>query len=275
MCMLRYTYLSASNLFMCVLIFLFVYLYLSISLYVHSSLPIAVCIEKGNPLMRCSYCAGHTVGELYIYFNSSHYRFFPFLFFLCVIHVSFMGASIVCVTNLDWTVDSVLWFPEKTSDWKTLGTKKPKNILCSQYFTSIKISTQMVCFLCCQIMCTSISRPTLERERRGGGTNLAAIFIKTHCKCKTRCMDVRFGAKVGQIGPKFGQIGDFSDHIPVNFDTAIQNVLKSDLKKSRIFPIWGQSDTLWSQVRHRWHVVLSQPLSSHTLRKIAVSYVQM
>ena len=106
--MLRYTYLSASNLFMCVLIFLFVYLYLSISLYVHSSLPIAVCIEKGNPLMRCSYCAGHTVGELYIYFNSSHYRFFPFLFFLCVIHVSFMGASIVCVTNLDWTVDSVL-----------------------------------------------------------------------------------------------------------------------------------------------------------------------
>ena len=167
--MLRYTYLSASNLFMCVLIFLFVYLYLSISLYVHSSLPIAVCIEKGNPLMRCSYCAGHTVGELYIYFNSSHYRFFPFLFFLCVIHVSFMGASIVCVTNLDWTVDSVLWFPEKTSDWKTLGTKKPKNILCSQYFTSIKISTQMVCFLCCQIMCTSISRPTLERERRGGG----------------------------------------------------------------------------------------------------------
>ena len=57
-------------------------------------------------------------------------------------------------------------------------------------------------------------------------------------------IDVRFGTVVGQIGPKFGQIGDFSDQIPVHIDTAIQNVLKSDLKKSRIFPIWSQSDTL-------------------------------
>ena len=28
------------------------------------------------------------------------------------------------------------------------------------------------------------------------------------------------------------------------------NALKSDLKKLRICPIWGQSDTLWSQAYH-------------------------
>ena len=30
------------------------------------------------------------------------------------------------------------------------------------------------------------------------------------------------------------------------------NALKSDLKKPRICPIWGQSDPLWSQTYHPW-----------------------
>ena len=118
-------------------------------------------------------CRTHRRWTVYLFqFYSLSFFFLPFLFVCHSCFFHFMGASIVCVTNLDRTVDSVLWFPEKTSDWKTLGTKKTKNILCSQYFTSIKISTQMVCFLCCQIMCTSISRPTLERERRGGEQTL-------------------------------------------------------------------------------------------------------
>ena len=32
--------------------------------------------------------------------------------------------------------------------------------------------------------------------------------------------------------------------------------LKSDLKKSRICPIWGQSDPLWSQTYHPWFVCI-------------------
>ena len=30
------------------------------------------------------------------------------------------------------------------------------------------------------------------------------------------------------------------------------NALKSDMKKPRICPIWGQSDPLWSQTYHPW-----------------------
>ena len=42
-----------------------------------------------------------------------------------------------------------------------------------------------------------------------------------------------------------GQIWTFSDQISTE-----PNVLKSDLKKSRICPIWGKSDPLWSQTYH-------------------------
>ena len=31
-----------------------------------------------------------------------------------------------------------------------------------------------------------------------------------------------------------------------------ENALKSDLKKPRIRPIWGQSHLLWSQTYHPW-----------------------
>ena len=46
------------------------------------------------------------------------------------------------------------------------------------------------------------------------------------------------------------QIQDFSDQISVHFGSTSQNERKSDLKKSRICPIWGQSDPLWVQI---WH----------------------
>ena len=43
---------------------------------------------------------------------------FRFLF-LCVCHsdspIFFLGASIVCVNNLKWTADLVLWFPDRTA----------------------------------------------------------------------------------------------------------------------------------------------------------------
>jgi len=54
----------------------------------------------------------------------------------------------------------------------------------------------------------------------------------------------RFGPKVGQIGPRSYKSGTFSDRISVHFGSGGQNVLKSDLnlKKSRICPIWGESE---------------------------------
>ena len=50
--------------------------------------------------------------------------------------------------------------------------------------------------------------------------------------------DAKFGTKVGQIGPKWDKSETFSDQISVHFGVS-QNVLKSDLKKSRICLIWG------------------------------------
>ena len=44
--------------------------------------------------------------------------------------------------------------------------------------------------------------------------------------------------KVSQIGHKWIKTGI--------------SVLKSDLKKPRICPIWGQADSLWSQTYHPW-----------------------
>ena len=71
------------------------------------------------------------------------------------------------------------------------------------------------------------------------------------CFCETT--DVRFDPKVGEIDPKVGEIDPkwdksvtFSDQISVHFGSS-QNVLKSDLKRSRICPIRGQSDPLWYQ----------------------------
>ena len=48
----------------------------------------------------------------------------------------------------------------------------------------------------------------------------------------------RFEPKVGQISPKWDKSGTYSDQISVHFGSPSQNVLKSDLNKSRIRPIW-------------------------------------
>ena len=48
------------------------------------------------------------------------------------------------------------------------------------------------------------------------------------------------------------------DSIAVHFgseSSESQNLLESDLKKSQICPIWGQSDPLWSQTWYDWSVV--------------------
>ena len=69
--------------------------------------------------------------------------------------------------------------------------------------------------------------------------------------------EVRIWRKVDQIGPKWdksrtfsNQIsvhldksGTFSDQISVHLARQRQMHLKSDLKKPRICPIWGQSDS--------------------------------
>ena len=47
---------------------------------------------------------------------------------------------------------------------------------------------------------------------------------------------------------KMGQIRDFSDQDSVHFGAIRQNVLNSDLKKSLICPIRGQSDNPFAQI---------------------------
>ena len=50
------------------------------------------------------------------------------------------------------------------------------------------------------------------------------------------------------MSPKLDKSGTFADQISVHFGSPSQNVLKSDLKKSGIRPIWGQSDRRWTQI---------------------------
>ena len=81
----------------------------------------------------------------------------------------------------------------------------------------------------------------------GRGVNRFNIAYRhtLHGKSRVRSkvtVDSCFGFKVGHIGPKWDKSGAFSDQIS----------LKSDLKKTRICPIWGQSDPLWSQTYHPW-----------------------
>ena len=52
----------------------------------------------------------------------------------------------------------------------------------------------------------------------------------------------------GSDWPQMGQIRDFFRSDFSTFWRWRQNVLKSDLKKSRICPIWGQSDPFWGQI---------------------------
>ena len=54
------------------------------------------------------------------------------------------------------------------------------------------------------------------------------------------------------LAPKLDKCGTFTDQISVYFSSGIQNELKSVLKKTRICPICGQSDPLWSQTWFLW-----------------------
>ena len=47
---------------------------------------------------------------------------------------------------------------------------------------------------------------------------------------------MRLRLKVGQIGHKWDNFGNFSEQISVHFGSLNQNVLKSDLKMSRFVP---------------------------------------
>ena len=76
--------------------------------------------------------------------------------------------------------------------------------------------TQVV-LLCCNIYCY--------------------IFVWLYC---TGMSDL--GLTWGKIGAKWDKSGTFSDQMSVHFGAVRQNVLSSDLKKSRICPIWRQSD---------------------------------
>ena len=51
---------------------------------------------------------------------------------------------------------------------------------------------------------------------------------------------LRFGLKVSHIEPTIGQILEFFRSNFTTFWSDKLNVLKSDLKKSRICPIWSQ-----------------------------------
>ena len=53
---------------------------------------------------------------------------------------------------------------------------------------------------------------------------------------------VRFSAKVGQIqiGPKLEKSGIFKISFSVHFGSVSQNEQKTNLKKSRICPVWSR-----------------------------------
>ena len=58
---------------------------------------------------------------------------------------------------------------------------------------------------------------------------------------------------MGSDWPRMGQIRVF-----FRSDFSAFGVMKSDLKKPRICPIWGQSDPLWSQTYHPCCTALSK-----------------
>ena len=64
------------------------------------------------------------------------------------------------------------------------------------------------------------------------------------------------------------------DYFRSDFSSTIQNVLKSDVKKSRICFIWGQSDPLWakSDIRELDYVWMCWKQSSAFMRKSKISH---
>ena len=92
------------------------------------------------------------------------------------------------------------------------------------------------------------------------GSSLIGIeFIKSQQKANrnglfknisssSKRLDVICGLKVKQIGHKWDKSVTFSVQISVHFVLERQNVLKFELKKSQICPIWSQSDPLYAQI---------------------------
>jgi len=60
--------------------------------------------------------------------------------------------------------------------------------------------------------------------------------------------DVRFGRKVGQIGPESDKSGTFLDTFSVYFGSQSQNEQKTYLKESQIFPILCHSGPIRVQI---------------------------
>ena len=53
-------------------------------------------------------------------------------------------------------------------------------------------------------------------------------------------------SKLGQIDTKCDKSGTFKDHaVYVHFHLGEQKCSETDIKKSQVCPIWGQSDTIW------------------------------
>ena len=101
------------------------------------------------------------------------------------------------------------------------------------------------------------TRATLSNllVKTGNGRKWRPPVIALNCKHRDQCvieisralLGCQFGKQVGQIVPNWEKSVTFSDQISVHFGSESQNVLKSDLKKSRIFPNLGQFDLLGGQ----------------------------
>ena len=73
----------------------------------------------------------------------------------------------------------------------------------------------------------------------------SALYVLTQ-QWEQMCTVTRFSPKVGQIGPKWDKSRKFSDQIQYILARCdAPKCTESDLKISRICPIWGQSDPLW------------------------------
>ena len=75
------------------------------------------------------------------------------------------------------------------------------------------------------------------------------------------CYNRTHNTRMWGLSPKWARIIPNGTHpglFQIRFQYILaqrrQNVLKSDLKKSRICPIWGQSDPFWSQTYHPCYV---------------------
>ena len=82
------------------------------------------------------------------------------------------------------------------------------------------------------------------KYRNDVSSNKRTQNVRHTFRVSVQTRDVRNWHKVDQIGPKWDKSWTFLSQISVNF----QNELKSEMKKSRIFPICDQSDPLFRKI---------------------------